>query len=1276
MVAGLLAVLKAGGVYVPLDPAYPRERLSFILEDAGVTVLVADRPSLASLPDHGARLLLLGGPTDEASAHTAADSRATGDDPAAADDSHAADGTANSAGGRAGADDAADLAEAADPANLAYVIYTSGSTGRPKGVAVTRGSLSHLLLAAGERFGLRGEDRLPALASFAFDISLFELLGPLAGGGSVEVCAREQVLEPRLLAGVVRRATLLHAVPSLLRQVVSQARAGASADAEAALTTGDAGASVADSAGEGRLRQVFVGGEAVPGDLLDESRRAWAGAAVEVLYGPTEATLFCTTHAARAWGERGRPIGRALGEARCYVVEAGGAELAPLGVAGELYVGGEGVARGYLNRPALTAERFVPDPYSGEAGARLYRTGDVARWRAEGELEFVGRLDGQVKVRGHRIELGEVEAALLAEACVREAAVVVRCEGVGAEDSGGGPRLVGYIVAEQGGEGPTASRLRERLRERLPEYMVPSAFVLLEALPLTPNGKVDRKALPEPDAAGEGAGYEAPRAGLEELVAGVFASVLKAERVGRADNFFELGGHSLLATQAISRLREACGVEVPLRALFEHPTVEGQARVVEAALRGGDSSTAPPPLVRVSREQELPLSFAQQRLWFLDQLEPASSFYNIPSAVRLRGALDVRALSRALSEVVHRHEALRTTFPSVEGRPVQLINPPRPLVVEVEDLGQVAEAGREAEALRLAGVEASLPFDLADGPLVRARLLRLSEQDYVLLLTMHHIVSDGWSSGILVGELTTLYGAFLRGEPSPLPELEVQYADYAVWQRGWLSGEVLEAELSYWRTQLGGELPVLELPTDRPRPAAQSYRGASEPLRLSGELTEGLRELSRRQGCTLFMTLLAAFDALLSRYSRQEDIVVGSPVAGRNRVETERLIGFFVNTLVLRTDLSGEPSFVELMRRVREVSLGAYAHQEVPFEKLVEELQPERDPSRSPLFQVMLALQNARGASAKGAEGGKDWGRALGLTTLESEAGTTKFDLTLSLVEGARSVQGVLEYSTDLFDAGAMRRAVGHLENLLSAAARNPELPITELPLMSEGERREVLSARNDTARTLPHAHSPLHLPFELRAAEAPNLPALIFHERRLTYAELNARANQLARHLRALGVGPEVLVGVCMERGVEMIVSVLAVLKAGGAYLPLDPAYPAERLAFMLADSGARVLVTERRHLASLPGQETSVVLLDEQQEGLSSYPAEDLRAEVDAASLAYVIYTSGSTGRPKAVGVSHANASHSTAARLAYYKEPVGGFLLVPSFAFDSSVAVIFWA
>jgi acyl carrier protein len=631
---------------------------------------------------------------------------------------------------------------------------------------------------------------------------------------------------------------------------------------------------------------------------------------------------------------------------RLYVCDALSSPQ-PAGVPGELLIGGAGVARGYLGRAGLTAERFIPDPVGGEAGARLYRTGDRARWRADGTLEFLGRVDAQVKVRGFRIEPGEIEAVLRGHESVTECVVVVR------EDVPGETRLVAYVAG-----GVDAEALRAHLRRSLPEYMVPSAFVVLHALPLTPNGKLDRKALPAPELASAEETYVAPRTPVEEVLAGIWAEVLRVDRVGVEESFFELGGHSLLATRVASRVREVFGVEMPLRALFEGPTVAELAGRVEEMRRA--ELPVLPPVVPTERDgSPLPLSFAQERLWFIDRLEPGSTVYNIPVARRLGGALHVAALERALGEIVRRHEALRTVFQEMGGSPAQVIAPFGGFALPVEDLSALGEADREAAVEQRVGDEARRAFDLSAGPLFRAALLRLGDEDHVLLLSMHHIVSDAWSMGVLFRELSALYEAYREGRESPLPELAVQYADYAVWQREQLEGEVLDRQLSYWRERLSGAPELLELPADHPRPPVQTHRGATVPVEFPPELLERLQALGRSEGATLYMTLLSAFQVLLSKYAGSDDVVVGSPVAGRTRGEVEELIGFFVNTLVLRTDLSGDPSFRELLGQVREATLSAYAHQEVPFERLVAELQPERSLSHSPLFQVLFALQNA-----------------------------------------------------------------------------------------------------------------------------------------------------------------------------------------------------------------------------------------------------------------------------------------------------------------------------
>ncbi|HYR08161.1 MAG TPA: condensation domain-containing protein, partial [Longimicrobium sp.] len=785
---------------------------------------------------------------------------------------------------------------------------------------------------------------------------------------------------------------------------------------------------------------------------------------------------------------------------------------------------------------------------------------------------------------------------------LRRSEGVADCVVVAREDAPGETRLVAYVVG-----GVEADELREHLRRSLPEYMVPAAFVVLEALPLTPNGKLDRKALPAPELASAEEKYVAPRTPVEEVLAGIWAEVLRLERVGVTESFFEMGGHSLLATRVVSRVRELFAIELPLRALFEGPTVAELAGRVEE-IRRADLPVLPP-VVPTECTDAVPLSFAQERLWFLDRLEPGSTTYNIPAALRLTGALDEAALERSLGEIVRRHEALRTVFAEVDGSPVQVISPFGGFALPVEDLSPLAEADREAAVKSRAVEEARRLFDLAAGPLFRAALLRLGAEDHVLLLSMHHIVSDAWSMGVLLRELSALYEAYREGRESPLPELPVQYADYAVWQREQLAGEVLDRQLAYWKERLAGAPELLELPTDRPRPAVQTYRGATVPVEFSVELLERLQALGRSEGATLYMTLLSTFQVLLSRYSGSEDVVVGSPIAGRTRGEVEGLIGFFVNTLVLRADLSGDPSFRETLRRVREATLGAYEHQEVPFEKLVAELQPERSLSHSPLFQVSFTVQNAEG-------------RGGALPGLEvSGAGAAmeiaKFDLSLTLTATPQGLRGGLNYSTDLFDRGTIERMLGHLARVLEQVAADADVRLSRLALTGPEERARVVEEWNRTERPYPRGVC-VHELFEAQVRERPDAVALAWGDESLTYRELDARANRLANHLVRLGVGPDDRVGVLLERSAELIVSILAVLKAGGCYVPLDPGYPPERLRLMMDDSSVRVLLS-RGELASLvPESGLDVVYLDQAADALASESVEAPRGGATAENLA----------------------------------------------------------
>ncbi|MFP2933686.1 condensation domain-containing protein, partial [Pyxidicoccus sp. 3LG] len=919
----------------------------------------------------------------------------------------------------------------------------------------------------------------------------------------------------------------------------------------------------------------------------------------------------------------------------------------------------------YLDRPELTAERFIPDAFSTEPGARMYRSGDLVRWKADGTLEYLGRIDFQVKLRGFRIELGEIEAVLSSHSGVQQTLVLVR------EDRPGDKRLVAYAVPTPGVT-LEAETLRAALKQRLPEHMVPSAFVVLDALPLTPNGKVDRKALPVPEAPISTAEQVAPRTPTEELLAGIWAQVLGLERVGADDHFFELGGHSLLATQVNSRIRATFGVDLPLRALFEAPVLSALARRIDGAVHS--HAVQAPPLVPVPRTgAALPASFAQQRLWVIDQLEPGSSAYNLATSLRLRGPLDLGAMEGAFSALVERHESLRTTFAMHGDQPVQVIHASSRFPLPVVDLSALPPEEADAEARRLASHEAQRPFDLAQGPIFRALLLRLAPGDHVLVGTMHHIVSDGWSMGVLVRELATLYAAHASGQDARLSTLSIQYADFAAWQRAWLQGVELERQLGYWKQQLTGAAPLLELPTDRPRPAVQSNRGAYQPVGLSRPLTEALLALCQREGVTPFMALLAAWQLLLSRYSNQEDVSVGSPIAGRNRAETEGLIGFFVNTLVLRTHVDPRATFRELLARVRATTLGAYEHQDVPFEKLVEELRPQRSLGHSPLFQVMLVLQNTPTSTLEVKSGQED-SPPLRLESFDAEVRTTKFDLTLSLGETPDGLAGTLSYRTDLFEPSTIARMVEHLHVLLEAAVNAPDSRVGELALLPADERQQLLVRWNDT-RSEQSWDGALHERIEVQAALTPDALAVLDDSTSLSFGLLNRRVNQLARWLRSRGVGPEVRVALAMERGVDMVVAVLAILKAGGAYVPMDPAYPRERLSFMLQDCGARLALTQSQLRARVDGAGVEAVLLDDAavREQLAR-ESDTNPAHVTAPQhVAYVIYTSGSTGRPKGVMVQHASVMNLRAALASAVYADVKGSLRVSlnaPLAFDASV------
>jgi amino acid adenylation domain-containing protein len=1223
-IVALLAVLEAGGTFVPLDPKLPAARLAYVTEDSGAAVCIGRRADLGWLAGLGARALHL----DAAAA------------PAAVGESEESERPR----GRC------------FPESLAYVVYTSGSTGRPKGVMGTHAATVNRLAWMWRELPFGAAEALCQKTSLTFVDSVGEIFGPLLQGMPLHVLADEDVVDPHRLSGeLARRAiTRIVLVPSLLAALL-----GALPDLGRRLPS---------------LATWVTSGEALGADLARRFALACPHAVLLNLYGSSEVAADATWHAVDVEQDAGASvIGGPLANLRAYVLD-GRMEPLAVGVGGELWVGGLGVARGYAGRPELTAERFVPDPFDGAGGGRLYRTGDRARWREDGSLEYLGRLDDQVKIRGQRIEPAEVAAVLARDPAVAEAAVVAlpAMMAMPAGGEGGGEvRLVAYVVPRSGGI-VDSGELRARLREQLPEVMIPTAWVTLPALPRTASGKLDRRGLPAPGAAAADATREhrPPRTAVEELLAGVWCQVLGRERVGLDDDFFALGGHSLLAAQVLSRVREVLGVDLELRQIFNEPQLGRLAgQLTERLSRGG--SEAVPRLAPAVRGAEAPLSYAQQRLWFLERLQPGSGAYHIPAAVRLRGRLDVSALGRSLDEVVRRHEALRTRFVEVDSpdsldTAVQQVLPAERGLLRVVDLGDLDEAAREREVSLRVRAEVERPFDLAAGPLVRAVLLRLGAEEHALLVTMHHIASDGWSVGVLVRELGELYAAFAAGRPSPLAELAIQYADYALWQRSWLVGEELERRLARWRERLAA-VPALDLPTDRLRPAALSLRGAAEPVRLGGELA-AVRGLCRREGATLFMALLAAFRTVLWRFGGQRDVAIGTPVANRGRLELERLIGFFVNSLALRTEIQGEESFRDLLRRERETALAAYAHQEVPFERVVEAVAPERSLAKSPLFQVMLTLQNAP-LSAVGLPG-------LSLTELGIESHTSQYEISVVLREVEEGLGGTAVYSTDLYEAATVGRLVRQLGRVLKEGATRPERPLGALDLLAAEERRQVLVDWNRTERDWGEPR-PIHELFAARARERPAAIAVASAREAISYGDLARRAGNLARQLAARGLGAEARVGLLSERGVDLVLAILGVLAAGAAYVPLDRDAPAARLAWILDDAGAALTLAA----AGLRGRLTSwggVVAGLEELTGKEppATPGGGERppagATVGVGNAAYVLYTSGSTGQPKGAVVAHAGLANLALAQIeAFGISPASRVLQLASAAFDASVS-----
>ena len=1218
MVIGLLAILKSGAAYVPLDPNYPTERLEYMIEDSAMDILITQESLKERFQRDGLHIISIDGEAEKIARQQETNPQV-----------HVL------------------------PENTAYIIYTSGSTGKPKGVMIQHRSVVNHNRFVINRFELQEQDRMLQFATINFDAAVEEIFPTLQCGAAVVLRGKEVLISGAELLALIEKhgLTILDLPTAYWHQWVNE--------------LDEQGQQIPDG-----LKLVILGGDKASPEHVARWNKL-GGEKVRLLntYGPTETTIICTSYEATETDRNSKnplelPIGEPIANTTAYILDKN-LQLCPVGVPGELHIGGESLARGYLNRPELTAEKFIPDPFSQKPGGRLYKTGDLVKYRPDGNIEFIGRVDYQLKIRGFRVEPGEIENVLLEHSDIRDAAVIAR------QEKNREKQLIAYLVADDGKE-PAAGDLRRFLAEHLPEYMVPAAFVFLDKIPLTANGKVDRKALPDPDSAlfieSSETEFIAPRTPSEEVVAELCAEVLGLESVGVIHNFFELGGHSLLATQLISRVNKAFEVEVPLRKIFEEPTVAGLARAVDEA-KLQQAGIPAPPIEPVPRDQELPLSFAQHRLWFLDKLEPNSPFYNIPETYRVRGPLDIEILEKSFNAILDRHEILRTTFGEKDGNPVLNIAEEFTYTLPVNDISALSEEERETELRNLVRKRALQPIPLDRLPLFHLGIVKLAAEEHAVILIMHHIISDNWSSQILMGELAALYAAFSEDMPNPLPDLRLQYADYAYWQRNWLQGEVLEKQIAFWKKELSGAPPVLELPTDRPRPAMQTFNGDFVKFQLPQKLSEKIKDISHREGATLFMTLLAAFQALLYRYSGQDDITVGSPVANRNRTEVEGLIGFFVNTLVLRGRLQGNPSFTELIRRTKETAMNAYAHQELPFEKIVDAVQPERDMSHSPLFQVMFALQTSGGLSIKA---GKQM--PLQIEPLEAHSKTAKFDLTLFMMESGDHLAGAMEYNTDLFDRSTIERLLRHFETLLNVLTEDPQRRIATAPLLSGEERKTVLEEWNGKPRPL-HFDKTIVEIFEDRVRQNPEAIAVRFGSQTLTYNALNEQANRLAHYLRQKGLSTDGLAGVCIERSPEMIVALLAVLKAGGAYVPVDPGYPDERIRYILSDAQPHILLTTEGLLPRFETLSVETLCLDRDKALFENMPRKNPGVYPDKENLAYMIYTSGSTGKPKGTLITHRGlTNYLNWTWQAYPLQSGNGSLVHSTIAFDATVTAVY--
>ncbi|KAG0044807.1 hypothetical protein BGZ83_009920 [Gryganskiella cystojenkinii] len=1188
MIVSIVAIMKAGGAYVPLDPSFASDRLTSILSDAAPLILVADKTGYEAL----------GG--DVMASLTVVDPNSKFDTPAENP-----------------------VVDDLTTGHLAYVIYTSGSSGKPKGVMVEHRGLTNFAVGHSRSLGIDDTSRVTQFFSFSFDASALEIFSALCFGGVLHVLSDQTRHERNLIWKYFDKHSITHATmaPSALQ----------------------------DCEGLSPLAtplSLVLGGEALPPSLLQTLNVLISNGSVENYYGPTETIIAAVTwRCPKDFQGEMVPIGRPTPNKKVYILDEHGSPV-PLGVQGELYIGGEGVARGYLNRPELTS--FLPDPFSGKEGARMYKTGDLVRYLPDGNIVFMGRNDHQIKIRGFRVELGEIETRLIEHALVREAAVLTL-------GSGSDERLVAYVVANHADN--LVQTLRDHLASVLPEYMVPAAYVQLDAMPLTSSRKIDRRALPEPDRdAFANQVFEEPQGDTEIALAGIWSDLLKVDRISRHDNFFMLGGHSLLAVRLMNRVL-SLGTHLQLSTLLASPTLAELGRVLSNQVYQEEVA----PIGIISRDGILSLSFAQKRLWFLDQMEGPSDTYIIPLALRLQGILDVDAWKLSLDTIFARHEAWRTIFVETNGQPhIQLLPASSGLPWIIHDLR--GDLDVEKRLVELSNAEASMSFDLKTGPLARSQLIQISEDQYAFLLTQHHIVSDGWSMGLLMKELTKLYNAFSAGQSNPLPPLTIQYPDFAAWQRDRLSGDRLKEQGDFWKKVLVDAPVCIALPTDRARPAQISYAGAQVPIRMDTSTTSALKQLSLQSGSTLFMTIMAAWSAVLARLSGQDDILIGSPSANRNHPDVEQLIGFFINTLVYRVDLSENPTISELLDRVRKCAVSVQANQDLPFEQVVEITQPPRHIDHTPLFQVVFAWQNNNQG---------DWDLpGLTVSPLDSGYEVAKFDLELGMWELNDEIVGRLTYSTALFDRSTIERHVGYLQAMLKAMVTDVTKSVASVNVLSVEESAQLIGIWNKIRSSVTDFHC-LHEMFEAQVAHSPDSTAVVHEDQSLTYGELNEVSNRLAHRLIDLGVKPDTVVALCVERSLAIVIGILAIHKAGGSYLPLDPVYASSRLLDIINDAGPSIVIADALGQKTLGDEALSSLTVINPNAEFETSIENPRVTDLTSSHLAYVIYTSGSTGKPKGVMVEHAQVTRLFESTNHWYDfRSSDTWIMTHSFSFDFSV------